>query len=404
MWRRRAPGRACPPRAATGEETHDRDGDGTDRAEIDFSVYDPYIDGVRPATRGRRWTGCCDEYPVAYHRDLGMLDGRAARPGAGGDAQPAVQHPLRRLGARAAAQAPVGVEPLQRGAGSSTCRTSRPSGHKRLRRLTAPAFSRRVMDLIEAAHPRLDRRGLRRDPRPAPVRRRRRHRRQGPDPGHRPHGRRALRRRHPVRARPGLEPRPGHQPAVRRRGAGAVTGRAPSPGCEYLIETVREAPQRRPRATTSSARWSTPRSTASGCTTSRSSRCSSRLISAGADTAVDLHTHGAAGLPDPPRPVGAARRAAGAVRGAPSSRRCAGAPWASSAPSRASPGRTSRSAGRCCRRGRSSTPARARVGGPEEVARAAPLRHHPQPRRQPRLRRRARTCASGSTWSRCRAG
>jgi cytochrome P450 len=119
-----------------------------DRAEIDFSIYNPYdIGWVRDpfATIDR----LLDEYPVAYHTDINawMVSPHDL-------AFEVLRSP--RFSTRFADwnQAPP-PKPEQEWtlfdkAQSMSLGTVPASEHMRLRRLTAPAFSRRVMDRIEA--------------------------------------------------------------------------------------------------------------------------------------------------------------------------------------------------------------------------------------------------------------
>ena len=118
-----------------------------DRVEIDFSIYNPFDPGfIRdPYPVIRRLLA---DYPVAFHRDVNawMVSGHDL-------AAEVFKHP--KLSTRFAdwSNAP---EPRPREewilydeVQQHTLGNSTPDDHLRLRQLTAPAFSRRVMDQIE---------------------------------------------------------------------------------------------------------------------------------------------------------------------------------------------------------------------------------------------------------------
>ncbi len=121
---------------------------GTDRVEIDFSVYNPFT----PEFAADPWPTLdrlLHEFPVAFHADLGVW---FVSP-----------HDLAHEVLRSArmstnmqdwdnAPAPKPEEEwtLYEKVQQHTLLNVAPTEHQRLRRLTAPAFSRRVMDQIEA--------------------------------------------------------------------------------------------------------------------------------------------------------------------------------------------------------------------------------------------------------------
>ncbi|SEP19814.1 cytochrome P450 [Trujillonella endophytica] len=121
---------------------------GTDRVEIDFSVYNPFT----PEFSTDPWPvldRLLREYPVAYHRDMGMWFVTSHE-----HAQEVLRSP--RFSTRmtdwnnAPASTPESEWTLYEKVQQHSMLNVSPAEHQRLRRLTAPAFSRRVMDQIEA--------------------------------------------------------------------------------------------------------------------------------------------------------------------------------------------------------------------------------------------------------------
>jgi cytochrome P450 len=121
---------------------------GTDRVEIDFSIYNPFSQEFAD----NPWPTLdlmLREYPVAYHRDINawMVSPHAL-------ALEVLRSP--RFSTRftdwkdAPPQKPESEWNLFDKAQSLSLATVDPATHQRLRRLAAPAFSRRVMDQIEA--------------------------------------------------------------------------------------------------------------------------------------------------------------------------------------------------------------------------------------------------------------
>ena len=119
----------------------------TDRAEIDFSVYDPYsLDFARDPWP--TWERLLDEFPVAYHRDL-----RCWMVSPHDLASEVMKSPRFSTNFSDYKDCPP-PKPrsewnLYNEVMQHHLQTQTADGHMRLRRLTAPAFSRKVMDLIE---------------------------------------------------------------------------------------------------------------------------------------------------------------------------------------------------------------------------------------------------------------
>ncbi len=119
----------------------------TDRAEIDFSVYDPKsMDFVR--NPWPVWQRMRDEFPVAFHTDLGVwmisphdLALEVTRSPRFSTSFADWEH--------APPPKPRSEWNLYNEVMAFHLQNQTTEGHMRLRRLTAPAFSRKVMDLIE---------------------------------------------------------------------------------------------------------------------------------------------------------------------------------------------------------------------------------------------------------------
>ncbi len=118
-----------------------------DRAEIDFSVYDPksmeFVRDPWPV-----WDRLRDEFPVAFHTDLGVwmvaphdLALEVTRSPRFSTSFADWEH--------APAPKPRSGWNLYDEVMAFHLQNQSTEGHMRLRRLTAPAFSRKVMDLIE---------------------------------------------------------------------------------------------------------------------------------------------------------------------------------------------------------------------------------------------------------------